>query len=199
MPDIPLSLYLYGGVKQKRQTALIKPSVIQLLNKIASESSLQQIKEISMVARLIWLIDIVYWLDNHQTEGCRYCVPDAPLQSLPSILESSKSSRFGFNFCHEEQFMVQRVLALLRTKAKPNSTHDLIIPEKMIPNFIKVLYKQAPSIEFTKLSEQDYIKSYRDYVTSSQGSPKEHESQDFQEKRGLIAALLSHANPYHER
>ena len=83
---------LYWARKRlKKRCILVKPDPVSLMNRIAGEVELGQLREFVLVSRLIWVVDTMQWILDCEKGGCVYCNKYAQHGHLPRVMVSAKA------------------------------------------------------------------------------------------------------------
>lgn len=194
-PDIPRSLAYWVGKKQKRPIALIKPSAIQVVSQIAQAVSLAELRDFVMTARLNWMTNAVYWILEHESEGCKFCNPESSPIEHPNIFDTSRTTRLGEKMRVEERLIVERMRQVLRyhqSMLGGKQVHDLLVPYRLVPSIIRAIFEAVARGDFSldPISKLDYMSNFRNSFRVP-----EDISEEFLEKRALVASLFINNRP----
>lgn len=184
----PLSILYWARKRLKKRCILVKPDPVSLMNRIAGEVELGQLREFVLVSRLIWVVDTMQWILDCEKGGCVYCNKYAQHGHLPRVMVSAKNSAVGKAITHEEDMIAERVLSHLEYNIEGAKEYDLVIPNSHIPNLVRSLQNRYGKMDGPRLcSEQDFLVRQQGHIESG----RRPELQDIEERRGILAAVLT--------
>ena len=157
--------------------------------------SLADLKDFVMTARLNWMTNSVFWILEHEAEGCKFCNPESSPIELPNIFDASRTTRLGEKIRFEERAIVERIRHILKyhhSMTGGKQVHDLVVPFRLVPSIIKSVFDAvgAGSFDLAPASKLEYMAGF----ASSFRLP-EAVSEEFLEKRALVASLFINNRP----
>ena len=166
-----------------------------MVSQIAQAVSLAELKDFVMTARLNWMTNSVYWILEHESEGCKFCNPESSPIEHPNIFDSSRTTRLGEKMRVEEKAILERVRQVLQyhqTMIGNKQVHDVLLPYRLVPSVIRLLFESVARDSFClePISKLGYMDSFRNSFALPVAV-----SEEFLEKRALVASLFINNRP----
>ncbi len=141
------------------------------------------------------MTNAVHWILDHEVDGCKFCNPESSPIEHPNIFDSSRTTRLGEKIRFEERAIVERMRQILsynQAMIGGKQLHDLIVPYRLVPSIIRLIFQSVSTGSFNldPVSKMDYMTTF-----NSSCIPTEDSSEEFYEKRALVASLFINNRP----